>query len=650
MENIHKFKQWALGVSVAAMLGLGWACTDDDAPDNLAPGFSNYSVIEKKRSSAKLSATLTGPVDLVKEYGFQYSTSSEFPSDKTKTVKAGDGSPVGTFFVDFTGLERNEVYYYRVYASTGGTTVYSEYDVFTTPDSSVPAMSDTRVVSIGENNAIVSFKLDDIGDEYLIECGVGYAKGTSTKAFTPVIATFQDSVYIADITDLEANTTYSFRPYAKNGPKEDGTEGVREGYGDIVYEKTDELMAPEVTTEYETSSGISSITVSGVVESAVGSNGVVFDCGFVWSSESQKPRLELNHESVSMKAPEELGEHFVTDITGLMANTTYYVCAYARNEVNGELKVGYGEVVTVTTGSLMKPNLNIDSYETTASSIIMQATITNYDRGALKEKGFIYDRSSEITLEEAEKNGTVIKTLSGSNVYTDTIPGLPMNTSYFIRAYAVYEAEGVEPAIGYSSAYNITTNDYQAPNIGVESNNVTRNSVDLTGKMYGQGNGTITERGFVLITTDVTYEPTLKHKGVMKIVSDDSFISTVKGLNRETSYSYRSYVISTLEAKVDTVYSGGWNTFQTLGINSPAFNNVKVENEKYNSFDVTCGITDIGDGKLLEKGFIFKKDGNDYSENADSVIVNSENIDEFTVTVTRAFDFDSWYYVSCYVK
>ena len=369
MKNICKFKQWMLGVSVASMLGLGWACTDDDAPDNLAPGFSSYSVNEIFRSSAVVSASLTGPLDLVKQYGFQYSTSSEFPTDKTKTVKVGDGTPVGRFQADLTGLERNELYYYRVYASTGATTVYSEYDVFTTLSFSQPKMEDTRVLEIGENYAKISFKLTDVGDEYLIECGVGYVKVTTSSSYTPVVATLQDSVYVADISDLEANTTYSFRPYAKNSATSDGNNGVLEGYGNIVVDKTDELMAPEVTTSFEASSGISSITVSGMVESAVGSNGVLHDCGFVWSSESQKPRLELNHESVSMAAPEALGEYFVSTITGLMSNTTYYVCAYARNEVDGALKVGYGEVITVTTGSLMKPNINIDSYETTPSRI-----------------------------------------------------------------------------------------------------------------------------------------------------------------------------------------------------------------------------------------------------------------------------------------
>jgi len=655
MKNLKKIKQWALGVSVVTMLGFGWACTDEDAPDNLAPGFSDYAAENVMRTSAHLSASLNGSVNLVKEYGFQYSTSSEFPTDQTKSVKVGDGQPSGRFVADLTGLERNKTYYYRVYASTGATTVYSKYGVFNTPSSSQPALADTKVVEIGENYAKVSFRLVDIGDEHLIECGVGYMKSSNTdNAYTPVVAKLADSVYVAEIFDLDANTNYSFRPYAKNGAKADGSAGVIEGYGDVVQEKTDVQLAPKVKTEDETSSGISSITVSGLidVDSPVGTDGTIFDCGFVWcsSSESQKPRLELNHSSVSMKVPEELDEHFVGEITGLMSNTTYYVCAYARNEVDGELKVGYGDVISITTGSLMKPNLNIDSYETTASSIILQATITNYDKGALKEKGFIYDRSSEISLEDAEKNGTIIKTLTGTNVFTDTIPGLSMNTSYFVRAYAVYVAEGAEPAVGYSGSYNITTSDYQAPNIGVEANNITRNSVDLLGKMYGQGNGTITERGFVLITTDVTYEPTLKHKGVIKIVSDDTFASTAKNLTKETSYSYRSYVISKLETKVDTVYSGGWNSFQTLGINAPAFNNVSLKNETYNSFEATCGITDIGDGKLLEKGFIFRKNSNDFSENADSVVVESESNDEFTVKISRVFDYDNWYYVSCYTK
>lgn len=658
MKNLKKIKQWALGVSVVTMLGFGWACTDEEAPDNLAPGFSDYAAENVMRTSAHLSASLNGSVSLVKEYGFQYSTSSEFPTDQTKAVKVGDGQPSGKFVADLTGLERNKTYYYRVYASTGATTVYSKYGVFNTPSSSQPDLADTRVVEIGENYAKVSFKLVDIGDEHLIECGVGYMKSSNTdNAYTPVVAKFADSVYVAEIFDLEANTNYSFRPYAKNGAKADGSAGVIEGYGDVVQEKTDVQLAPKVKTEDETSSGISSITVSGLIDidSPVGTDGTIFDCGFVWSSESQKPRLELNHQSVSMKVPEELDEHFVAEITGLMSNTTYYVCAYARNEVNGELKVGYGSVVSVSTGTLMTPNINIDSWGTTASSIFMSATITNYDKGALTEKGYIYDRSSEISLEEAKKNGTFVQTVSGGNVFTDTIPNLAMNTSYMVRAYAVYEAEGAEPAIGYSGRYDITTSDYQAPSVGVELDNskVTRNSAELVGKLYGEGNGTITERGFLLIERAIANNPTFKVKGVTHIVSDESFVTVVKNLKKDTDYAYNSYVISKLEEKIDTVYAytGDWaSSFWTKGIVAPSFNNVILEDPTYGSFKATCGISEVGDGKILEKGFWYKCDSNDFGAGKDSVIVESDAIDEFSTIVTGKLKFDSWCYVRAYVK
>ena len=660
MENLKKIKQWALGVSVVTMLGFGWACTDEDAPDNLAPGFSSFSAENVMRTSAKLSASLTGSVNLVKEYGFQYSTSSEFPTDQTKAVKVGDGQPSGNFLADLTGLERNKTYYYRVYASTGATTVYSQYGVFNTPSSSQPALADTKVVEIGENYAKVSFRLVDIGDEHLIECGVGYMKSSNTdNAYTPVVAKFADSVYVAEIFDLEANTNYNFRPYAKNGAEADGSAGVIEGYGNVVQEKTDEQLAPKVKTEDETSSGISSITVSGLIDidSPVGTDGTIFDCGFVWcsSSEGQKPRLELNHSSVSMQVPEELDEHFVAEITGLMSNTTYYVCAYARNEVDGELKVGYGSAVSVSTGTLMTPNINIDSWGTTASSIFMTATITNYDKGALTEKGYIYDRSSEISLEEAKKNGTFVQTVSGGNVFTDTIPNLAMNTSYMVRAYAVYEAEGAEPAIGYSGRYDITTSDYQAPSVGVELDNskVTRNSAELVGKLYGEGNGTIIERGFLLIEREIANNPTFKVKGVTHIVSDESFVTVVKNLKKDTDYSYNSYVISKLEEKVDTVYAytGDWaSNFWTKGVVAPTFNNVVLDDATYGSFKATCGISEVGDGKILEKGFWYKCSNNDFGAEKDSVIVESDAIDEFSTVVSGKLTFDTWCYVRAYVK
>ena len=78
MKNLKKIKQWALGVSVVTMLGFGWACTDEEAPDNLAPGFSDYAAENVMRTSAHLSASLNGSVSLVKEYGFQYYFENQF--------------------------------------------------------------------------------------------------------------------------------------------------------------------------------------------------------------------------------------------------------------------------------------------------------------------------------------------------------------------------------------------------------------------------------------------------------------------------------------------------------------------------------------------------------------------------------------------
>lgn len=657
MEKQKIFRKLFLGLSFIGMLGMGWACVDEDAPENWAPGFQTISSENVMRTTATLVGQLTGSVNLVKEYGFQYSESNNFPADKTEDVPVGKGAPTGSFRADIFDLEPNQRYYYRVFASTGSTTVYSEANNFDTPSSSAPTLSHISTDSIGENYVRMTCRVDDIGDEYLLEYGVGY-KTKDESSYTPIAAKgFVDEAqrtYVVEAKNLEPSTTYTFRPYAKNSLDAAGNNGVREGYGETFDARTEELLSPEVETSIATA-GISSVKVSGVVNSADGSNGKLLDCGFVWSATNEEPRLELNDESIMLKAPERLKEYFDYTITGLIPSTTYYVCAFARNEVAGETRIGYGKVMSFTTEALVRPNLNIESYEMDATSITLQAIIANYREDVLAEKGFIYSRTNaEVDLNEAKKANTVLKVTSGAKQFSGSIKDLTMNTPYYVRAYAIYKADNVEQEEGYSEAFEIWTSDFQTPSIDMNLNqeSITRKSVELTGKISSQGNGEITERGFVLIPSNITSEPTLEHKDAIKVVSDENFVSTVDGLSYSTSYAVRSYVTSKLVDKVKTVYSGT-QYFDTKAVAMPGFNNVNVSDVTYEGFKVSCGIVNVGDGTLVEKGFCWKKNQSEFTladcTDAEKAKVDGEDISSFEHVVT-GIQSNSNYYVRAYAK
>ena len=143
--------------------------------------------------------------------------------------------------------------------------------------------------------------------------------GTGTGSFT------------SNITGLSATTTYYVRAYATN------SEGTT--YGNQLSFTTTEAL-PVVTT-----SAVSNITLdNSTINATCGGNvtdegaSAVTARGVCWST-SQNPTISGNHTSDGSGTGS-----FTSTITGLTANTTYYVRAYATNSSS----TAYGNQVSIT--------------------------------------------------------------------------------------------------------------------------------------------------------------------------------------------------------------------------------------------------------------------------------------------------------------
>ena len=652
MKNIYR--KTILAGALGLFLGGIFSCSEEE-PLNMAPTFQINEVDIVMRTSAVVSGTIDGDVSNIKEYGFDYSESEDFTNNLTTRIKVGESVNSKTYQLEIKGLEANERYYYRMYASTGASTVYSASKDFLTVASQAPSMSELVVDSVGENMIRLKCTIEEIGDEYLIEYGVGY-KTAADKSYNPIPS---DSIvpesiagaantFFVEISGLEPATKYFLRPYAKNSSDANGDTGTREGYGTIVEQQTENQLSAEVITEeiMPGNVGINSVTVSGKILSAVGSNGVVDACGFCWSSTNSTPSVVDNHLEIT-DVPK-LGENFTGIITGLQSNMTYYVRAYAKNTVNGGERIGYGAIYEITTTNLTTPLLEwvtvLDEWgnssfykQSTSSSISTRATIKNYDAAALVEKGLIWSQvNGEMSIEEARENNTYMVIETGDNVIDGTIKGLEMNTSYYVRAYAIYHAAGIEE-IGYTNdVHSIRTQGFNTPRLeGVEipEEEITRTSAKLIGKIASTGNGTITERGFCMSLIAYTDHPTLANCDI-QLKSDESFISVAKNLEHSTVYAVRGYVISKLENKVDTTYTDWSSQFMTKGVELPTFNHLVFDESKrtYNSITLSTRLATTGDGQLIEKGFIWSTNNWDVrlDNAAGSYVVKG---DEYTATI-----------------
>lgn len=599
---------WQTCAAFAAVALLAVGCSEEEPGSELMAPYCQVNANEV--TVTRTTATLTGLIEAanpasIKEYGFRYSTSSTLNKDDktTVTVKLGESLEAsGSVQTLIKDLSPNTTYYYCLYTSTGvSESVSTGENYFRTAETSSPIFTELVKDSIGENYARIRCSVEEIGDTYLLEYGVAYKK-LKDKTFVSIQADTLDNEatrsFTVELSDLDPSTQYVIRAYAKNSSDTDANTGVREGYSVNDTITTENLLAAEIEG-YEPSEVLStSAKISGQVLGAAGSSGKVEEIGVCYSETNEYP---VWTDSKVVIEGTDLKKVYTATLTGLKEYTQYYARMYAKNIVDGKERYGYGEVQMFTTTGLKKPDVQFGEENTSdATSFTMSAVINNYDEAALVEKGFIWSLTNgEITLEEAEKNNTKLVVTDGGKTYTGHIVGLPVGTSYFVRAYAVYRSSENEQ-IGYSGAYNMYTLSFDPAYVqSVERQDLTSLSVKLVGKVGRNGTGTIVKRGFVL-STDNSMDVTLENCQ-MKIEAGEDFTEQVTGLLPNTTYYVRAYVVCELGDKQQTVYS--WNdSFMTPQFEGITFgNNIHLDYVKATSIQLSTSIV-VTEGEVIEKG------------------------------------------------
>ena len=279
-----------------------------------------------------------------------------------------DGIGVGSFTSNIPDLVPNTQYYVRAYATNEAGTSYGEEKTFTTlevtpeepgdepeepgdepeepgdepeepgdepeipeqPEEVAPVVTTAEVTEITVNSAVCGGEVISSGDAVVVARGVCWnTTGSPTVSDTYTMDGTNVGIFTSNIPDLVPNTQYYVRAYVTNA------NGVA-GYGEEVSFTTLEKLLPTVTT-----TEVSDITVS----SAVCGGEVTFDGnlatvrGICWST-SQNPTIEDNKTTNGSG----LGS-FTSNLSNLASQTTYYVRAYATNEVG----TSYGNEVSFTT-------------------------------------------------------------------------------------------------------------------------------------------------------------------------------------------------------------------------------------------------------------------------------------------------------------
>jgi Protein of unknown function (DUF1566) len=430
-------------------------------------------------------------------------------SPTTADSHTTDGSGTGVFVSNLTGLTANTLYYVRAYATNSLGTAYGNQVTFSTL-ANLPTVTTTTVTNITQTTATSGGNVTSDGGTSVTARGVCWSLSSSpTTADSHTNDGSGTGVFVSNLTGLTAITPYYVRAYATNSF---GTS-----YGNQVTFSTLANL-PTVTTTAVTDITPTTATSGGNVTSDGGAT--VTARGVCWSISSSPTTADSKTTDGSGTGV------FVSNLTGLTANTPYYVRAYSTNSVG----TAYGNEVTFTT----LPNPVIPTVTTTTVTNITQTTATSggnvtSDGGAtVIFRGVCWSTSPNPTMANSyTTNG------SGTGVFVSSLTGLTAVTLYYVRAYAVNSV-----GTAYGNEVSFTTIAYLPTITTTAISNITQTTATSGGNVTSDGGATVTARG---VCWSTTASPTIANSYTADGTGTGVFVSSLAGLTGNILYYVRAY-------------------------------------------------------------------------------------------------------------
>jgi hypothetical protein len=426
-----------------------------------------------------------------------------------------DGTGTGSFISSITGLTAATLYYVRAYATNSAGTAYGNELTFTTlPIINPPTVTTAAVTNIAQTTATSGGNITSDGGAAVTARGVCW--GTAT---CPVITGNHTNdgtgtgSFISSITGLTAATLYYVRAYATNSA---GT-----AYGnELTFTTLPIINLPTVTTAAVTNIAQTTATSGGNVTATGGA--AVTARGVCWST-SSSPTINGSHTNDGTGTGT-----FVSNISGLTANTIYYVRAYATNSAG----TTYGNELSFTT----LPNIYPPTVTTAAVTNITQTTATSGGNvtatggASVTARGVCWSTSSSPTI-----NGSHTNDGTGTGIFVSNITGLTASTVYYVRAYATnsagtsYGTEQNFRTLAPTTLATVTTKPVT---------NIHSNSATCGGTVTSDGGAAVTARG---VCWNTSGNPVKSNAHTQDGTGTGSFTSSITGLKSHTHYYVRAY-------------------------------------------------------------------------------------------------------------
>ena len=511
-------------------------------------------------STAKCSGEVTDEGSgSVSERGVCYGLMAN-PSVNDSCVSNGTG--MGTYAVQLSGLTPNTKYHVRAYAKNEIGISYGDDVQFTTlkeEASEVPVLTTNVVTEITMATALLGGEVLLQGASHVTSRGVCWG---ITHDPVPTVGNYHPcgeglGSFSVTVTDLIPNTIYYVRAYATNS------------YGTSYGIEVSFITQSEVTTESNVIVTQTTAYCGGNV--AEGGGAGITERGICWGS-SHNPTMDDNYIQRGFGPGS-----FHVKITDLMANSTYYIRACC---VSGR-GVSYGNEVEFLTRANL-PLVTTDKWPhfwlTTA---VLKGSVTVNDGSEVTERGICWSTTPEPNL-----NGDHLSSGEGVGDFEVQIENLQEGIQYYYKAYAI-NREG--PAYGDEGSF--TT--YARPVVETSDAEVLSDvSAKLGGVVVSEGSHNVTERG---ICWSHSHYPNTDGDHSSCGDGEGAFSATVEGLSPNTYYYCRSYAVSDM----GKVY-GEEKEFKTMGV--PVVKTLEITDIIGSHATGVGKVTDSGGTEITECG------------------------------------------------
>ena len=226
------------------------------------------------------------------------------------------GKGLGNFEIKLEALNPATAYYVRAFAVNDSGTSYGIEKSFTTVALALPTLTTNQILNITNTSAVSGGNITSDGGSSITERGICWSTSPNPSIFDFYASSGTGlGNFSIPLTSLVENTLYYLRSYAINN--------IGTSYGNELSFRTYTL--PSVSTTLASNITQTTATCGGDIMSDGGAN--ITSRGVCWAT-TPNPTITNNKTSDGNGTGQ-----FISNLTGLAPNTTFYVRAYATNSV-----------------------------------------------------------------------------------------------------------------------------------------------------------------------------------------------------------------------------------------------------------------------------------------------------------------------------